>query len=99
MCLKWISFCCCVAATLTTVAASVNGRPNILLVMCDDLDSMLGSPELALPQTKRLLVQNGAMMQNYMVHFSRMPLLVLFEQYRTIPCYCIATFSKEEAQC
>ena len=64
-----MAFLIIVAAAMTTVTASANSRPNILLVMCDDLDSMLGSPEIALPQIKRLLVQKGATMQNYMVRF------------------------------
>lgn len=42
-------------------------QPNLLLVMCDDLDKMLGSPEIALPQTRELLVRGGVSMENYMV--------------------------------
>ena len=41
-------------------------KPNLLLVMCDDLDTLLGS-EIALPQTQRLLADGGARALNCFV--------------------------------
>ena len=56
------------AALLPTAATTSSGaqRPNLLLVMCDDLDTLLGS-EIALPQTRRLLASGGARAMNYFV--------------------------------
>jgi hypothetical protein len=53
------------AALLPTAATTSSGaqRPNLLLVMCDDLDTLLGS-EIALPQTRRLLASSGARAMN-----------------------------------
>ena len=49
------------------LAAGARPKPNLLLIMCDDLDTMLGSPQLGLTQTRRLIMDAGAEMRNYMV--------------------------------
>ena len=46
------------------------GRPNVLLIMTDDLDLELGS-EVALPQTQRLLADGGVRMLNSFVSSPR----------------------------
>ena len=43
-------------------------RPDVVLVLLDDLDLMLGSPEAALPKSHRLLVEKGAEFTNWMAH-------------------------------
>jgi hypothetical protein len=43
-------------------------RPNLVLVLADDLDHTLGSVERALPQTRHLLGNHGATATNWFIH-------------------------------
>jgi arylsulfatase A-like enzyme len=47
-------------------AAAAAGKPNFFLVMCDDMDKVLGG-EHAIPQVNRLLAGGGANAANYFV--------------------------------
>ena len=54
----------CVAAL--AVAAAAN-RPNLVYVLTDDTDALLGSPSAALPQTRELLAgANGAELSHFL---------------------------------
>jgi arylsulfatase A-like enzyme len=53
-----------ILAALVVIALSV--KPNMVLIMTDDLDVLLGS-EIALPQTQRLIAERGARASNYFV--------------------------------
>ena len=50
----------------TVALAGAQRRPNVLMIMADDLDVALGS-EIALPQTQRLLADGGARALNSFV--------------------------------
>lgn len=51
---------------LSTAGLASGGRPNVVLVMCDDLDKLLGG-ETAIPQVRSLLGDGGATAKHYFV--------------------------------